>query len=274
MELRNGQVAVITGGASGIGLALARKFADRGLRLVLADIEADALDAAVAEFAATGIEVLGLRTDVSVADDVEALATAAYERFGAVHVLCNNAGVVSRGRVWEQSLQDWQWVIGVDLWSVIYGARAFIPRMLAGGQVGHIVNTASTAGLAAFPQIGPYNVSKSGVVALSETLWHELRGLDAPIGVSVLCPGMVATRIGDSGRNRPGASPRPAQAAPVSSRNPSAVAMSPADLADYVATAIEADQFWMITHPDYDRYVSARTAGILNRRDVVEPTPI
>lgn len=273
MELQRGQVAVVTGGASGIGLAMARHFGERGLRVVIADIETEALGAAVGELGAAGIETIGVRTDVARADQVEALAAEAYDRFGAVNVLCNNAGVVKRGRIWEQSLEDWEWVVGVDLWSVVHGLRAFIPRMLEGGQPGHVVNTASTAGLAAFPQIGSYNVSKAGVVALSETLWHELHHLGAPIGTSVLCPGIVATRIGDSERNRPGAE-RPAQAAPVSTRNPTAPLMQPAEVARQVVDAIESEQFWILTHPVYDQFVRARAEGILNRRDVVEPQPL
>ena len=274
MELRQGQVAVVTGGASGIGRAMAGHFAARGLKIVIADIEADALAGAVGELTAAGADAIGVRTDVARVEEVEALAAAAYERFGAVDVLCNNAGVVKRGRVWEQTLADWEWVVGVDLWSVIYGARAFIPRMIAGGRPGHIVNTASTAGLAAFPLIGPYNVSKSAVVALSETLWHELHEVGAPIGVSVLCPGMVATRIGDSERNRPDAPARTARPAPISTRNPGALVMPASVVADQVGAAIESDQFWIVTHPEYDDFVRRRAAGILNRRDVVEPQPL
>ncbi len=274
MQLQQGQVAVITGGASGIGLGMAQHFAQRGLRLVLADIEQGALDRAVADLTAAGADVIGIRTDVSKVDQVEALAAAAFDRFGAVNVLCSNAGVVKRGVAWEQSLEDWEWVVGVDLWSVIYGARAFIPRMLASGEPAHLVNTASTAGLAAFPMIGSYNVSKAGVVALSETLWHDLRTRGAAIGVSVLCPGLVATRIGESDRNRPGATPSEPAAAPISMRNPGAVAMLPSEVAQQVADAIESDQFWIITHPVYDEFVRQRAAGILNRRDVIEPLPL
>ena len=273
MELRSGQVAVITGGASGIGLAMAAHFATRGRKLVLADIEATALDEAVAGLKAAGADVIGVRTDVSKVEQIEALADAAYARFGAVNVLCNNAGVVKRGRMWEQTLEDWEWVIGVDLWSVIYGARSFIPRMISGGQPGYLVNTASTAGLAAFPGIASYDVAKSGVVALSEALWHELHEVNAPIGVSVLCPGLVATRIGDSERNRPGAT-GVSKGAPVSMRDPGAVAMTAEAVAQYVADAIESEQFWMITHPAYDQFIEGRLRGMLNRRDVIAPRPI
>lgn len=273
MKIEPGQVAVITGAASGIGLAIAQHLADRGLRIVAADIDAQGLAETAKQLGSTGVEVETVRIDVSQRSDLEHLADVTFERFGAANILCNNAGVVKRGKVWEQTDDDWEWVIGVDLWSVINGVRAFIPRMLATGQPGHIVNTASTAGLSAFPMIGSYNVAKSGVVALSETLHHELRMEGAQIGVSVLCPGLVATRIGDSERNRPGHE-RPAAAAPISMRSPGAVPMQPSDVAQYVADAIEADQFWMVTHPAYDEFVSRRAAGILNRRDVVEPLPV
>ena len=273
MKIASGQVAVITGAASGIGLAIAEHLAGRGLRIVAADIDAPGLEGAATRLRAAGAEVETLRVDVSQRGDIERLADLTFGRFGAANILCNNAGVVKRGKVWEQTDDDWEWVIGVDLWSVINGVRAFIPRMLASGQPGHIVNTASTAGLSAFPMIGSYNVAKSGVVALSETLHHELRMEGAPIGVSVLCPGLVATRIGDSERNRPGYE-RPAAAAPISMRSPGAVPMQPSDVAQYVADAVESDQFWMVTHPAYDDFVSRRAAGILNRRDVVEPLPV
>jgi len=270
MEIRQGQVAVITGGASGIGKAMAEHFAGRGLRLVLADIEVATLDRTVAEFTAAGAEVVGVPTDVAKAEQIEALAEAAYARFGTVNILCNNAGVVKRGLSWELTLEDWQWVIDVDLWSVINGIRSFVPRMIAGGEAGHIVNTASTAGLAAFPNIAPYDVAKSGVVALSEAVWHELHAAGASIGVSVLCPGIVATRIGESERNRPGAAPAEKQT-PVTMRNPGAVAMAPSAVAQYVADAIEDDQFWMVTHAVYDDFVRRRADGIIDRHTVVEP---
>ena len=199
-----GRVAVITGGASGIGRALAERFATAGARLVLADVEEPALAAAGADLRAAGAEVAEVVTDVADPGAVDALADAAYQRFGAVHVVCNNAGVVSTGPSWEQSIEDWQWVLGVDLWGVIHGVRSFVPRMLDGGEPGHIVNTASIAGLLPFPNIAPYDVAKAGVVALSEALHGELRAAGAAIGVSVLCPGVVPTRISESSRNRPG----------------------------------------------------------------------
>ncbi len=203
METFEGRVAVITGGASGLGLAMAQRFAEAGMDIVIADIEAEPLAMAEAAVAAKGVKVLPLRTDVAKADDVEALAEAAYRRFGAVHVLCNNAGIGgSPGAMWELSREDWQWVIDVDLWSVIHGVRSFVPRMIAGGQEAHVVNTASVAGLVSGAVGGPYTVAKFGVVALSEQLYFELGRAGHNIGVSVLCPGFVNTNIYDSSRNR------------------------------------------------------------------------
>ncbi len=201
MELSNGSVAVVTGAASGIGAALGRAFAAAGCSVVLADVDAVALDAVAATMEG---EVLTVVTDVSVATDVEHLAEAAFNRFGAVHVLCNNAGVSTFNPVVAQSLDDWRWVLGVNLWGVIHGVQAFLPRMSAQGQPAHIVNTSSLAGLTSgLPSLGPYNVSKVGVVALSETLRMELAMAGSPVGVSVLCPGSTPTRILESERNRP-----------------------------------------------------------------------
>lgn len=198
-----GKVAVVTGGASGIGLAMAQRFAEAGMNIVLADIEAEPLAMAEAAIASKGAKVLAHRADVAKAEDIEALAVAAYARFGNVHVLCNNAGVGgSRGAAWELSLDDWRWVIDVDLWSVINGVRSFVPRMIAGGEEAHIVNTASVAGLLSGAVGAPYTVAKFGVVALTESLYFELKRAGHPIGASVLCPGFVATNIFDSGRNR------------------------------------------------------------------------
>jgi len=203
MQDFDGKVAVITGGASGLGLAMARRFGAAGMKVVIGDIEVGALADAEASLQAAGVEVIGRRTDVAQSGDLEALADAAYERFGAVHILANNAGVGgSPGAMWELSDADWRWVIDVDLWSVIHGIRAFVPRMLSSGQQGHIINTASVAGLISGAVGGPYTVAKFGVVALSEQLYFELGRGGHPIGVSVLCPGFVNTGIYDSGRNR------------------------------------------------------------------------
>jgi len=263
---------VITGGASGIGLAMAERFAGEGMHLVLADVEESALAAAEERLRSSGAEVLGVVTDVADAAAVETLAETAYERFGAVHVLCNNAGVVTTGPSWEQSLDDWQWVLGVDLWGVIHGVRAFVPRMIDGGEPGHIVNTASIAGLLPFPNIAPYDVAKTGVVALSESLHGELGAAGVPIGVSVLCPGVVPTRISESGRNRPGAT----AAAPLdipTQRTPPPTALSASQIADQVHDAIIGGRFWVVTHDGYREWITRRADAILGGTDVpVAPT--
>ena len=265
-----GRVAVITGGASGIGRALAERFATAGARLVLADVEEPALAAAGAELRAAGAEVAEVVTDVADPGAVDALADAAYERFGVVHVVCNNAGVVSTGPSWEQSIEDWQWVLGVDLWGVIHGVRSFVPRMLAGGEPGHIVNTASIAGLLPFPNIAPYDVAKAGVVALSEALHSELRAAGGAIGVSVLCPGVVPTRISESGRNRPGAA-RPEQLDIGTQRNPPPTALTPAQIAEQVHDAIVGERFWIVTHEPYREWITRRAEVILTGTEVVIP---
>ena len=198
-----GRVAVITGAGSGFGREFARLGAARGMRLVLADIDDTALDAIVSELRDAGSEVVGVRTDVSSEPAMQALADATMARFGTVHLLFNNAGVGSGGLVWESTPADWAWVLGVNLWSVIHGIRIFTPLMLAHGEPGHIVNTASAAGLISAPNMGIYNVSKHAVVALSETLYQDLRAVNAQIGASVLCPAFVPTGISTSHRNRP-----------------------------------------------------------------------
>ena len=249
-ELRH-RVAVITGAASGIGLALARRVAEEGMLLVLADVEDEPLQAVAEELTESGAEVLAVRTDVSQADQVEALAAAAYERHGAVHLLCNNAGVVHRGAAWEQSLEDWEWVIGVDLWGVIHGVRAFLPRMLEARGLGHVVNTASVAGLVPFLEIASYDVAKAGVVSLSESMYLDLKNQEAPIGVSVLCPGVVNTRIYESARNRPGGTPETGESMVDSPSQHSPEAVDAADVADQVLDAVRNERFWVLPHPAY-----------------------
>jgi NAD(P)-dependent dehydrogenase (short-subunit alcohol dehydrogenase family) len=203
MEALEGKVAVVTGAASGIGRGLADRWAADGMKVVLADIEAGPLEAARAELEAAGAEVLAVATDVSDGDRVDALAAATLERFGAVHLVCNNAGVGGGGRSWDVSREDWAWVLGANLWGVIHGIRAFVPHLVAQDE-GHVVNTASIAGFAYAPMMGPYNASKAAVVAISETLKSELALQGSKVGVSVLCPGWVRTRIHESDRNRPG----------------------------------------------------------------------
>src|SRR5512134_171510 len=204
MEALAAKTAVVTGAASGIGLAIAKRLGAEGMRVVLADVEADALARAARELDGAGVETLAVPTDVASAQQVEALAQRATDAFGAPHLVCNNAGVFAGGHCWEVSLADWKWTLDVNLWGVIHGVRSFVPRLLAHGDEAHVVNTASMAGLMSNPFSGPYTVSKHAVVALSEVLHHELTLTGTKVGVSVLCPEAVATRIGESERNRPG----------------------------------------------------------------------
>lgn len=261
------QVAVITGGASGIGLALAKRLGASGARLMLADIEEPALLAAVADLADDGIEVRSQVCDVSDRDSVDALADAAFSAFGAVHFLANNAGVVARHDAWG-SLDDWDWVLGIDLMGVVYGVHSFIPRMLESGQSGHVMNTASTAGLLAFPNISSYNVAKRGVVALSESLFHELAG--TPLSVSCLCPGIVATRIGFSERNRPtGGEPRVVEERAVG--DGAAEEMSPDELAKFVLDEIARGTFWLLPHEHYGHQALEQAQRRIDRGTPVLP---
>ncbi len=263
MELSNGSVAVITGAASGIGAALGQAFAAAGCSVVLADVDAVALDAVASTI---GEEVLTVVTDVSVAADLEHLAEAAFDRFGAVHVLCNNAGVSTFNPIVAQTLDDWRWVLGVNLWGVIHGVQAFLPRMTAQGQPAHIVNTSSLAGLVSgLPALGPYNVSKVGVVALSETLRMELAMAGSPVGVSVLCPGSTPTRILESERNRP-AELGLEQRVPDGDLMRDAVrsgfdgpgARTVAEVAGDVLDGVRGGQFWIITSGEMRELVSSR----------------
>ncbi|MCH8025863.1 MAG: SDR family NAD(P)-dependent oxidoreductase [Chloroflexi bacterium] len=203
MQELAGKTAVVTGAASGIGFALAERLAEEGMRIVIADVEAPALAEASEKLTAAGATVLPVQTDVSKWKEVEALAGAAFDEFGAVHVLCNNAGVGGAGGqpLWEQSIETWQWVLGVNLWGVVYGVHAFVPRMVAGGEEGHVVNTASMAGL--LGGSGIYGVSKHGVVALSEALHQQFVMANTKLRVSVVCPGFINTNIIDSTRNKP-----------------------------------------------------------------------
>ena len=204
-----GKTAVLTGAGSGFGLECARIGARLGMNLVLVDVQQDALDAATAEMQAAGAQVLARKVDVSNAAQMEQLAADVQQRFGAPHLVFNNAGVGAGGLVWENSVKDWEWVLGVNLWGVVHGVRLFTPMMLAAAKAdpawrGHIINTASMAGLLAAPNMGIYNVSKHAVVALSETLYQDLSLVTDQIGASVLCPFFVPTGINQSHRNRPG----------------------------------------------------------------------
>jgi NAD(P)-dependent dehydrogenase (short-subunit alcohol dehydrogenase family) len=262
-----GRVAVVTGAASGIGFALSERFAAEGMRVVMADVEAPALAEAADLLAGRGAEVLPVTTDVSSDEQVESLRDRALAAFGAVHVVCNNAGVSGMGRpVWEMSRQDWEWVMGVNLWGVINGIRAFVPALLE-QDAAHVVNTASMAGLTA-GILGPYSVTKHAVVALSESLHFQLRQRGAAVGVSVLCPGWVRTRIHEADRNRPAGleppAPDPAfDAARDFVRQLVETGMDPAEVAGHVVDAVRGGRFYVLTHPEMGDSVRRRAEEVL-----------
>jgi NAD(P)-dependent dehydrogenase (short-subunit alcohol dehydrogenase family) len=275
MELDRGKVAVVTGAASGIGLALAERFAGEGLSVVMADVEEGALAASAAKVAATGVDVLTVLTDVSQEADVAALRAAAIERFGGVDVVCNNAGVAGRGDPWFGPLSLWEWVIGVNLWGVVHGCRAFLPHLIERGG-GHIVNTASIAGL--YPGFAPpYDASKHAVVAISEGLYNMLRTINLPVGVSCLCPGWVRTSIIDSERNWParlGERPPDAPLAAVTEphvRRAVDEGMTPAAVADHVVSAVREDRFWVFPHEEFLELVVERWHQIAEQRNPEPP---
>jgi NAD(P)-dependent dehydrogenase (short-subunit alcohol dehydrogenase family) len=276
MQELHDKVAVVTGAASGIGRALASAFAARGMRVVLADVEVAPLEEATHELVRGGARAIAVPTDVALGEQVEALAIAADRAFGAVHVVCNNAGVSVSGLSWTHTTADWEWVLGVNLWGVIHGVRAFVPRLLGQGTEGHVVNTASIAGLISGPGMAVYDVTKHGVVALSESLYHELALLGAPIGVSVLCPAWVNTRIMDSARNRPAA--LAATAPPVPGREQRertargllASAVAPERVAACVIEAVVANRFWVLPHPEWKASVRVRLEDVLEERN---PSP-
>ncbi len=280
MEDLRGRVAVVTGGASGIGFALAERFAAEGMAVVVADVQQDALEEAGDRLRASGADALEVLTDVRHADQVEELADRAIAHFGAVHLVCNNAGVAASARspVWEVPIEDWEWTLGVNLWGVIHGVRTFVPRLLRQGD-GHIVNTASMAGL--IPAGGPYGVSKFGVVSLSEGLYLELREAAPDLGVSVLCPGWVNTRIAEAERNRPPelAVERDDSVAARARKGLGRVleaATAPALVADAVVSAVRERRFYVLPHRDEEWLmpVRERMVDILEGRNPVRrPVP-
>ena len=277
-----GKTAVLTGAGSGFGLECARIGARLGMNLVLADVQQDALDAAAAEMRAAGAPVLARRVDVSSAEQMEALAVATRSQFGAPHFVFNNAGVGAGGLVWENSIRDWEWVLGVNLWGVIHGVRLFTPMMLeaAGADpnyTGHIVNTASMAGLLTPPNMGIYNVSKHAVVSLTETLYQDLRLVTDQIGASVLCPYFVPTGISQSHRNRPQDLPseKPTKSQLIgqamSDKAVGSGKVTAAEVAQKVFDAAAQGQFYIYSHPQALASVQTRMEDVLQVRNPTDP---
>ena len=271
-----GKVAVVTGAASGIGKAMCLRFADAGMKVVLADVENDALREAGREIEARGVEVLTVRTDVSQPDQVSALAEATLDRFGKVHVVCNNAGVFAGGRTWDAIGTDWEWVLGVNVMGVLYGVRAFVPILLEQNEPAHVVNTCSMAGLINMPLSGVYNVSKHAALSLTETLYHELQTLDTPVGVSALCPELIRTGIGRSDRNRPahlkrGDDEGNAEQEMVEAAIKASIdtGLDPSAMAERVFQGIQSDTFYLLAEEggSWDRACQTRLDDIRERRN-------
>ncbi len=284
MSLSKGHTAVITGAASGFGLECSRIAAARGMNVVMADVQADALSAAVAEIEALGVPVLPVHLDVSRADEVQALAYATVQRFGTPNFLFNNAGVGAGGLIWEHTAKDWEWVIGVNLMGVAHGVRIFTPLMLAAAAAdpsfeSHIVNTASMAGLLNAPNMGVYNVSKHAVVSLSETLYQDLALVTGQVHAHVLCPFFVPTGIHKSERNRPAAfteaEARPTRsqliAQAMSDKAVTAGKVSAAQVAQYVFDAMDAKRFYIYSHPKSLASVQVRLEDIMTPRNPTDP---
>ncbi len=278
------KTAVLTGAGSGFGLECARIGAKLGMNLVLADVQQDALDAATAELQAAGAAVLAMRVDVSNASEMEALGAATLARFGAPHFVFNNAGVGSGGLIWENTVKDWEWVLGVNLMGVVHGVRVFTPMMLQAAKndstyQGHIVNTASMAGLVNAPNMGVYNVSKHAVVALSETLYQDLALVTDQIGASVLCPFFVPTGISQSHRNRPAelktAGLRPTQSQLIgqamSDKAVGSGKITAAEVAQMVFDAMAANRFYIYSHPKAIGSVQTRLEDVLQARNPTDP---
>jgi NAD(P)-dependent dehydrogenase (short-subunit alcohol dehydrogenase family) len=278
------KTAVLTGAGSGFGLECARIGAKLGMNLVLADVQQDALDAAAAELQAAGANVLAMRVDVSNAAEMDALGAATLARFGAPHFVFNNAGVGSGGLIWENTVKDWEWVLGVNLMGVVHGVRVFTPMMLQAAKTdpayqGHIVNTASMAGLVNAPNMGVYNVSKHAVVALSETLYQDLAVVTDQLGASVLCPFFVPTGISQSHRNRPAelktAGARPTQSQLIgqamSDKAVGSGKITAAEVAQMVFDAMAANRFYIYSHPKAIGSVQTRLEDVLQARNPTDP---
>ena len=273
MENLRGKVAVITGGASGIGRAVAERAAAEGMKLVLADIEEAVLAATARALTSEGADVLAVVTDVSDAASVRALREQTLQHFGGAHLVHNNAGVGVGGPIWEVTEEEWRWILGVNLWGVVHGINVFVPLLLEQGE-GHVVNTASIAGLTSTPGLGPYTATKHAVVAISESLFKDLRAAGAPIGVSVLCPGFVQTGIAQSDRNRPDWAPEhdPASAGERTSFIQAMVdaGIQPQAVADRVLAAVHDGTFYILTHPEMKPALALRHQDILEGR---QPSP-
>jgi NAD(P)-dependent dehydrogenase (short-subunit alcohol dehydrogenase family) len=272
MEKLEGKVAVITGAASGIGRAVALRAAAEGMKVVLADIEEGPLKGTESEVGPRA-ETLTVVVDVSDGDSVRELRDRALDAFGAVHLVHNNAGVGGGGPIWEVPEQDWRWILGVNLWGVVHGIATFVPLFIEQGE-GHVVNTASIAGLTTAPFLGPYNATKQAVVAISETLFKDLQATGiSGVGVSVLCPGFVRTRIADSGRNRPAWAPEPEAEDVEGAETMRTIisdmidgGISPETVAEKVLDAVRTDTFYIRTHPELDAAIETRFAEIIETR--------
>jgi len=278
MQDFQGRVAVITGGGSGIGAAMAWRFARAGMRIVLADVDLAAAEHTRDALAAVGHTALAVRTNVAAASDVEALAETAWQAYGAVHLLCNNAGIVPSGRhrpVWEYPLEDWRWSLDVNLMGVVHGIRSFVPRMLAQGTEGHVLTTASVAGLISGSGSAVYSAAKFAAVRVTEALYGSLLERGAPIGVTCLCPGLVNTRIYQSERNRPSKlrpSDGPAAEAPelqAIADQLYANALSPEAVAQQAYEAIKKNQLYLLTTTQFDGEIHERADAILARRNPI-----
>jgi NAD(P)-dependent dehydrogenase (short-subunit alcohol dehydrogenase family) len=276
MKDLKGKVAAVTGAASGLGRSMALAFAGEGMDVALADVDEEGLLEAEKAVARQGVKTTALRVDVSRGEELEAFRDRALAELGGVHVVCNNAGVSPLGAVWENTPADWQWILGVNLWGVIHGVRAFTPHLIAQNE-GHIVNTASVSGLIAPPGSGAYNVTKHAVVALSESLYHDLRERGSTVGVSVLCPAYVPTRITESERNRPADLPLGEKSKQTVAREAmlkkavSSGKLSADQVAQAVVAAVKEERFYILTHPRIKGAIQARMEDILEGRTPRNP---
>jgi len=275
MKDLNGKVAVITGGASGLGKAFAEKFGSAGMKLALADVEVPVLEETVANLRSTGIDAIGIPCDVSDAESVKNFSDSVFSEFGAAHLLCLNAGVAATGPIVESSLEEWKWVLGVNLYGIIHGLDAFLPQLVQQNE-GHVVMTASIAGHTSFANMASYNASKHATVTIAETLFAEMKEEKLDVGVSCLCPGFVATNIFTSDRNKPEevqtALAEPPSEEEVTQREAAlewlrANALQPGFVADLVHDAVVEKKFWIFTEESHTHAVKARHSEIQERRD-------